>query len=235
MWEALMQDLRYAVRALRRSPGFTLIAVVTLALGIGANTAIFSVVNGVLLRPLPYTSPDRLVRLYTSFGDTKRYSMSQPEFMDYKGLGQVFENAAAFTGTTLTLTGDGEPERLTAMAVTRDLLPVLGVTPLFGRNFEGQEGRAGVEARLIEAIGRYLPRRHAIRRPVRTTIRRTKRCPPDGRGLPRRRTVLALRSRACPCRSRLSSPACSSRRTSSPARSPPPSRGHPSSGRCSPA
>jgi len=104
MWEALMQDLRYAARALRRSPGFTLIAVLTLALGIGANTAIFSVVNGVLLRPLPYPSPDRLVRVYTSFGGSgiSRYSMSQPEFMDYKGLTHVFQNAAAFTGTATT-------------------------------------------------------------------------------------------------------------------------------------
>ena len=152
MWEALMQDLRYAVRALRRSPGFTLVAVVTLALGIGANTAIFSVVNGVLLRPLPYAAPDRLVRLYTSFGDTKRYSMSQPEFMDYKGLTHVFQNAAAFTGTALTLTsgcsGSGgacEPQRVRGITATRDLLPVLGITPLRGRNFEGDEGRAGRE------------------------------------------------------------------------------------------
>jgi len=147
--DAIRQDLRYAWRALRRQPGFTLVAVLTLALGIGANTAIFSVVNGILIRPLPYREPDRLVRIFTSFASDPRYAISQPEFMDYKGLGQVFENAAAFTGTTLTLTGDGEPERLTGMAVTRDLLPVLGVTPLFGRNFEGQEGRAGVEPVVI--------------------------------------------------------------------------------------
>src|SRR5690349_9368949 len=107
MWEALEQDLRYAARALRRSPGFTIIAVLTLALGIGANTAIFSVVNGVLLRPLPYPAPDRLVRVYTAFrgSGTLRYSMSQPEFMDYKSLTHVFENAAAYTGAPLTLTG----------------------------------------------------------------------------------------------------------------------------------
>ena len=147
--DAIRQDLRYAWRALRRQPGFTLVAVLTLALGIGANTAIFSVVNGILIRPLPYHEPNRLVRLFTSFASEERYAISQPEFMDYRGLEQVFENAAAFTGTTLTLTGDGEPERLTGMAVTRDLLPVLGVTPLFGRNFEGQEGRAGVEPVVI--------------------------------------------------------------------------------------
>jgi putative ABC transport system permease protein len=147
MWDALRQDLRYAGRALRRNPGFTLVAVLTLALGIGANTAIFSVVNGILLRPLPYAEPDRLVRVFTAFlgSGVRRYAVSQPEFMDYKGLTQVFENAAAFSGASLTLTGDGEPERLRGMATTRDFFPVLGITPLLGRNFEEQEGRAGVE------------------------------------------------------------------------------------------
>jgi putative ABC transport system permease protein len=156
MLEALMQDLRYAVRALRRSPGFTLIAVVTLALGIGANTAIFSVVNGVLLRPLPYASPNRLVRLYTAFGDTKRFSMSQPEFMDYKGLAHVFTNAAAYMGASFTLTGGCrasggacEPERVRGIAATRDLFPVLGVTPMRGRDFQGDDGRDGTEPVVI--------------------------------------------------------------------------------------
>ena len=151
MWDALRQDLRYAGRALRRNPGFTLVAVLTLALGIGANTAIFSVVNGILLRPLPYTEPDRLVRVFTAFlgSGVRRYAVSQPEFMDYKGLTQVFENAAAFGGASLTLTGDGEPERLRAIAATRDFFPVLGITPLLGRNFEGREGGAGVETVVI--------------------------------------------------------------------------------------
>jgi putative ABC transport system permease protein len=147
MWDALRQDLRYAGRALRRNPGFTLVAVLTLALGIGANTAIFSVINGVLLRPLPYPQPDRLVRVFTSFrgSGTERYAVSQPEFMDYKGLKQVFENAAAFSGASVTMTGDGEPERLRGIAATHDLLPVLGIQPLYGRNFESRDGRDGVE------------------------------------------------------------------------------------------
>lgn len=149
MWDALSQDLRYAGRALRRSPGFTLVASLTLALGIGANTAIFSVINGVLLRPLPYDEPNRLVRVFTSFSSSPRYAVSQPEFMDYKGLTHVFENAAAFAGTSLTLTGDAEPERLRGIAATRDLFPVLGVTPLYGRNFDELEGRPGVETVII--------------------------------------------------------------------------------------
>jgi putative ABC transport system permease protein len=158
MWEALGQDLRYAARTLRRSPGFMLVAVLTLALGIGANTAIVSVVNGVLLRPLPYASPDRIIRVFTAFrgSGTLRYAMSQPEFMDYKGLTHVFENAAAFSGANLTLTGGCgagsapcEPDRVRAIAATRDLFPVLGITPARGRNFEGDEGRAGRERVII--------------------------------------------------------------------------------------
>ncbi len=151
MFDALAQDLRYAARALRHNPAFTAVAVLTLALGIGANTAIFSVVNGVLLRPLPYSAPDRLVRIYTAFrgsGD-ERYAMSQPEFMDYRGLSAVFENAAAFTEAGLTLTGDGEPERLRGVAATKDLFPVLGVAMARGRNFEGDEGRKGREPVVI--------------------------------------------------------------------------------------
>ena len=158
MWDALLQDLRYAVRTLLRNPGFTVVAVLTLALGIGANTAILSVVNGVLLRPLPYPSPDRMVRVYTAFrgSGTTRYAMSQPEFMDYKSLTHVFENAAAYTGATLTLTGGCattsgacEPERVRGIAATRDLFPTLGVSPRRGRNFEGDEGRTGREPVVI--------------------------------------------------------------------------------------
>jgi len=158
MFSAILQDLRYAARALRRSPAFTAIAVLTLALGIGANTAIFSVVNGVLLRPLPYTEPDRLVRVFTAFrgSGVERYAVSQPEFMDYKGLARAFENAAAYAGTGLTLTGGCaagssacEPERVRAVAATRDLFPVLGIAPERGRNFEGDEGRQGREPVVI--------------------------------------------------------------------------------------
>jgi putative ABC transport system permease protein len=147
MWGAFRQDLRYAGRNLGRNPGFTAVAVLTLILGIGANSAIFSVVNGVLLRPLPYRESDRLVRLFTAFhgAGEDRYSVSQPEFMDYKGLTALFENTAAYTGAGLTLTGDGEPQRIRAMAITRDFFPVLGIAAARGRTFEGEDGRQGVE------------------------------------------------------------------------------------------
>src|SRR5215210_7409188 len=105
--QTLWQDLRYALRTLNRSRGFALAAILTLALGIGANSAIFSVVNGVLLRPLPYAAPDRLLRLYTAYPGTgvTRYAVSQPEYMDYKGLTRVFAGAAAYGGAGATLTG----------------------------------------------------------------------------------------------------------------------------------
>lgn len=146
-WSALRQDLRYAIRSLRHAPGFTLVAVLTLMLGIGANTAIFSVVRGVLLRPLPFHEPDRLVRLFTAFRGSgeERYSVSQPEFMDYKGQTALFSNVAAYTGAGFTLTGDGEPERLRGMTTTRDYFSVLGVRPARGRLFQGADGRSGTE------------------------------------------------------------------------------------------
>ena len=157
MWQTITQDLQYALRALRRNPGFTLVAVLTLALGIGANTAIFSVVNGVILRPLPYPAPDRLVRLFTAYRGhgIERFAVSEPEFMDYKGLTQAFENVAGFEDAGLTITGDCtgggscEPERLRGIAATRDLIPVLGIRPERGRNFEGEEGRQGTEPVVI--------------------------------------------------------------------------------------
>jgi putative ABC transport system permease protein len=145
MRDILKQDLRYAVRGLRRNPGFSLVAVLTLALGIGANTAIFSVVNGVLLRPLPYPESQRLVRLFAAFRarGEERFALSEPEFLDYKALTHVFENAAAYGSAGLTLTGVGDPERLRGIRATRDLLPTLGISPARGRNFDENEGREG--------------------------------------------------------------------------------------------
>src|SRR5437899_6666161 len=110
--DALFQDLRHAVRSLRASPGFTLVAVVTLALGIGANTAIFSVVNGVLLEPLPYREPDRLVTVnhfYPSLNNL-RAPVSVPGFRDYSARTDVFAMAAVENGVAMNLTGAGEPE-----------------------------------------------------------------------------------------------------------------------------
>ncbi|MBO0862422.1 MAG: ABC transporter permease [Chloracidobacterium sp.] len=129
--ETLVQDLKYGLRMLRRNPGFTVVAVLTLALGIGANTAIFSVVNAVLLRPLPYTAPDRLV--------TDGHTILSPTFLNWRAQSQSFEQMAAYTTGTSDLTGGGEPERLTAGLVSAELFSTLGVPPSLGRGFTAAE------------------------------------------------------------------------------------------------
>ena len=133
------EDLRYSFRLLRRSPGFTLIAVLALALGIGANTAIFSVVNGVLLRPLPYPDPSRLVIANESNGS----SLAYPNFLDWRRENHCFTDIAASQHGDFILTGSGQPERLSGQRVSASFFPVLGVNPLLGRNFLPEEDRLG--------------------------------------------------------------------------------------------
>src|SRR5207253_5613503 len=121
--DSLVQDIRYAFRNLRRTPGFTLVAVLTLALGIGANTAIFSVVNGVLLRPLPFADPDRLVRIWhtppqSSFPGITRFTVSPANFLDWQNQNHVFEHMAIYGFRELTLTGGDKAEQVTASPVS---------------------------------------------------------------------------------------------------------------------
>ena len=135
--DTLLLDLRYALRALRRAPGFTLVAVLTLALGIGTNTAIFSVINAVLLRPLAYAEPEQLVALRGMVevrGGTE-VQTSAPEFLNYKDDVQAIEDAAAIWAIPVNLTGDGRPERLQAGGVSYNYTEVLGVRPVLGRGF----------------------------------------------------------------------------------------------------
>jgi putative ABC transport system permease protein len=126
-----------------KRPGFTAVAVLTLALGIGANTAIFSVVNGVLLRPLPYRTADRLVFLSEWSQQVPNMSVSYPNFLDWQAQTTSFDALAAFRSNGFVLTGAGEPERLTAREVTQQFFPALGVAPATGRNFLPEEDRTG--------------------------------------------------------------------------------------------
>jgi len=137
------QDLSYSARTLRKSPGCTVIAILTLAIGIGANTALFSVVNGVLLNPFPYPQPDPLVALYSRANEFNKYSISYPNFLDWSRQNHSFSSLAAFRGETFTLTGIGEPERLDANMVSATFFPLLGVNPIIGRNFEEKEDQLG--------------------------------------------------------------------------------------------
>jgi len=134
--ETLLRDIRYGVRSLLKRPGFTAIALVALALGIGANTAIFSLVNAVLLRPLPFAEPDRLVWVWGNIKNGgNRASVSPLDFLDYRQQNHTFEEFAASLQLRLNHTGDGEPERLEANGVTGNYFQALGAKPAFGRTF----------------------------------------------------------------------------------------------------
>jgi putative ABC transport system permease protein len=137
--EDMLQDLRYAARGLKRAPAFALVAIMTLALGIGANTAIFSVVNGVLLQPLPYDEPENLVAIYTRFTpesgyDFPEYAVGSPEYFDYVNQNNTMEHVAAISTEMVTITaGSGDPEIVTGGAVSSSMFPVLRTPPLLGR------------------------------------------------------------------------------------------------------
>src|SRR5262245_51441653 len=135
--------LRYATRQLLKSPGFTAIAVFGLALGIGANAALFSVVNSIFLRPLPYAEPDRLVRLSSTnaANNLTRVGFSYSRYLDVQQRQQVFSDLSLSIGNAFTLTGRGDPEQLIGLQASATLLPALGVQPAIGRNFSSAEDR----------------------------------------------------------------------------------------------
>src|SRR5215216_370435 len=141
----LIQDLRYGARIMFKHPGFTLVAVITLALGIGANTAIFSLVNSILLRPLPFRDPDRLVRMLQASPKLglPSWGVSQADFAAYREQNRSFESIALYNSGGINLTGEGEPERLPIANVTADFFKVLGVNPILGRTFQQGEDAAG--------------------------------------------------------------------------------------------
>ncbi|HET9704660.1 MAG TPA: ABC transporter permease [Vicinamibacterales bacterium] len=142
-----MRDVRYSVRQLIKSPGFTFVAVLGLALGIGANVALFSVVNSVFLRPLAYPEPDRLVRLSSTNVEQNltRTGFSHPRFLEVRQRQQVFSHLALSAFNAFTMTGRGDPEQVVGMFASAELLPVLGVEPVLGRNFAADEDRPGGE------------------------------------------------------------------------------------------
>lgn len=150
---AFLQDIRYALRMLAQSPGFTSIAILTLALGIGANTALFSVVNGVLLNPLPYPQPDRLVALYSRTSTFAQSSISYPNFLDWQRNNRSLASIAAYRSDDFNLTGAGEPERVRTEMISADFFSTLGVTPLMGRDFTTQDDHAGAAPVVILSEG----------------------------------------------------------------------------------
>ncbi len=143
--ETLLQDIRYGIRMIATSPGFAAIVIITLALGIGANTALFSVVNGVLLNPLPYAQPDRLVAIYAKSKDFPQSSISYPNFLDWLRAQRTFSSMAAYREDQYNLTGMGEPERLKAEMISANFFSVLGVKPVTGRLFQAVEDQVGAQ------------------------------------------------------------------------------------------
>ena len=145
MMETLLQDVRYAIRMLFKKPGFTTVVLITLALGIGANTAIFSVVNGVLIQPLPFKEPDRLVAVLEANPkiSNEPVGASFPNFTDWEEQNQVFEHMAAFRVQYLTLIGEDEPLRVTGQCVSSAFFPMLGAEPVLGRTLLPKEENTG--------------------------------------------------------------------------------------------
>jgi predicted permease len=139
----LAQDLRYALRQLHKNPGFAAVAVLTLAMGIGANTALFSVVNGVLLNPLPYPHPEQLVWLAEKVPPFQQFAVSYPNFLDWTRMNHTFQALAAYRLNDFNLTGSGEAQRVKTTQVSASFFPMLGVKPLIGRNFSADDDRRG--------------------------------------------------------------------------------------------
>jgi predicted permease len=162
--ETLIQDLRYGVRTLMKSPGFTFVAVLTLALGIGATTAIFSMVNGVLLRALPYYEPERLVMVWADrpilqaqFG-LEDWPVAVADFIDWRDQNQVFEHMAAMNGGRMNLTGGGEPESVVGLFASASFFPLLHVRFAVGRAFLPEEDRAGADRAVVISHGLWQQR-----------------------------------------------------------------------------
>ena len=151
--DRLMQDLRFGLRMLAKSPGFTAVAILTLALGIGANTALFSVVNGVLLNPLPYPQPEQLVWLAESKQNFEFGSISFPNFRDWRKDNRTFSMMGVSRGYSFSLTGRGDAEQVRAELVSSDLLPMLGVKPVLGRTFEAGEDEIGASPIVLISEG----------------------------------------------------------------------------------
>src|SRR5262245_34063516 len=156
----MFQDLRFGIRMLGKNPGFTLIAILTLALGIGANTAIFSVINAVLLRPLPFAEPDRLVVIAETHPEIPRVEVATPDFEDWRRQSRSFTEMAAWSLNDLgkpVITESGEPEQLQSTLITPNLFPLLGVSPALGRNFLPEENQTGHDR--VAIVSHWLWRR----------------------------------------------------------------------------
>ncbi len=153
LWYGLPFDVRYGLRTLRRNPAVTTVAILALALGIGANTAIFTVINSVLLRPLAYPHPDRLLMIYESGKDFSHSSVSYPNFLDWRRLSRSFAEMGAYRSDDFNWTGGGEPEHLSGQYVSAGFFSVAGIAPALGRSFLPEDDRPGAACTVMLANG----------------------------------------------------------------------------------
>src|SRR6202167_6268217 len=158
MIETLFQDLRYGLRMLVKSPGFTAVAIATLALGIGANTALFSVIHGVLLSPLPFPESDQLVTLHENKPNFEGGSVSYPNFRDWQKDNHTFSAGAVGRTYAFSLTGIGEAEQVGGEFISSDFFPVLGMKPVIGRTFTQDEERIGAGPVALISEGLWRPK-----------------------------------------------------------------------------
>jgi hypothetical protein len=142
-FDILRQDLRHTFRTLVQAPGFTIVAILVLALGIGANTAVFSITDFALIRGLPFPSPDRLVKVWESLPGYRNMELSPANYRDWRQMNTVFEDLAAFAQSPVNLVGEGNPERIAATLVSGSFFRVLGVAPLYGRGIVPEDDREG--------------------------------------------------------------------------------------------
>src|SRR5215216_6507903 len=158
--ETLIQDLRYGIRAMLKSRGFTAVAVIALALGIGANTAIFSVVDAVLLCPLPYKNSEQLVLIWHSYPQINlaKASVCPPCYQEYRDMTSSFQQVATQTGWSVNLTGTGEPERLQGSRTSYNYFTTLGVEPAKGRAFIAEEDQPGNNRVVVLSHGFWVRR-----------------------------------------------------------------------------
>jgi len=178
--ETLVQDFRYAIRMLLKNPGFTLVAALALALGIGANTAIFSVVNAVMIRPLPYRDASRLVMVWEDNRNRGKHQnvISPANFLDWKEQSDVFEDMAALYDTHVNLTDVADPEELAAQRVTLNMFDLLGAQPLLGRAFEPDDAQTSRRDSVILSYSLWQRRFGGDKEIVGKTINKAERiCP----------------------------------------------------------
>src|SRR5437588_9170094 len=151
--ETVLQDIRYGIRMLWKAPGFTLVALVALALGIGANAALFTVINTVLQRPCPYRQPDKLVRIFETMMPSGMGTASAPNFRDWQQQNHSFEHLAAYKWDSLNLQNVAAPERVVSTFVTGDLFPMLGVSAMRGRTLTVQDEQADQPLAVVISSG----------------------------------------------------------------------------------